>query len=289
MSNQDRDVFLKLESLQITGSFKLRGAAAKMTVLSEREKHRGILTASAGNHGLAVAHCAESLGLTATIVVPEAASLAKVDAISRYPVVLIKQGGSYDDAERNARRMEKETGLTFVSPYNDPDVIAGQGTIGLEILDDLKEVDAIVVPVGGGGLIAGVAIAAKAINPRVKVYGVEPETSPTMSAALEAGRITEITEEPTIADGLSGNIEPGSITFPVIQELVDDVILVSERAIREGIAGIARQEHLIVEGSAAAAIAALDDSRLRQGKIVALVSGRNITLDLFVEVIRDLN
>src|SRR5713226_2804299 len=210
-----REVFLKLECFQLTGSFKIRGAMAKLSALTPDERARGVLTVSAGNHGLAVAHCSEVLGLTATIVVPESASRAKVEAIRRYPVTLIECGAAYDDAERAAREMERETGSTFVSPYNDPEVIAGQGTIGLEILEDEPGLGAIIVPVGGGGLLAGVAIASKSINPQVRVYGAEPLASPTMTAALKAGRIVEIEEQDTLADGCAGNIEPGSITFPI--------------------------------------------------------------------------
>jgi threonine dehydratase len=246
-----RAVFLKLECFQLTGSFKIRGAMAKLSALTQDERSHGVLTVSAGNHGLAVAHCSEVLRLDATIVVPETASEAKVASIRRYPVTLIERGATYDDAERAAREMEREGGATFVSPYNDREVIAGQGTIGLEILEDSPDIDAVVVPVGGGGLLAGVAIAAKAVNPRIKVYGAEPVTSPTMTAAIEAGHVIEIEEQPTIADGCAGNIEPGSMTFPIIQRLVDGIILVSEDSIRTAIARIAREDHLMIEGSAA--------------------------------------
>ena len=280
-----RDVFLKLECFQLTGSFKLRGAMAKLSALTHDERARGVLTVSAGNHGLAVAHCCEVLGLEATIVVPESASRAKVEAIRRYPVTLIERGAGYDDAERAAREMELETGATFVSPYNDPEVIAGQGTIGLEILEDGPGLGAIVVPVGGGGLLAGVAIAAKAIDPQVQIYGAEPLTSPTMTAALQAGRIVEIEEQDTLADGCAGNIEPGSITFLIIQKLVAGIILVSEESIRNAIAKIAREDHVMIEGSGAVSIAALDDARLEARSIGAIVSGRNIGLDLFNKVI----
>ena len=273
------DVSLKLECLQVTGSFKLRGAAARLSTLTDEEKARGVLTISAGNHGLAVAHCAERLGLDATIVVPRSASRAKVEAIRRHRVTLIELGENYDEAERKAREMERETGKTFVSPYNDREVIAGQGTVAFEILEDDPTIDTLVVPVGGGGLLAGVLIAAKAIKPEIKVYGVEPETSPTMTAALNAGRITEIAENETIADGLAGNIEPGSITFPIIQELVDGLILVSEGAIRDAIARIAREDHLIIEGAAAASIAALGNDRLKSDRVCAIVTGRNIAIN----------
>lgn len=287
LSSQNRNVFLKFESLQTTGSFKLRGSAAKLTSLSGAERAKGILTVSAGNHGLAVSYCADALNLDATVVVPESASQAKVDAIRRYSVKLIKRGAGYDEAERAARQMEKETGLTFISPYNDPEVIAGQGTVALEIFEDLETLGAIVVPIGGGGLIAGVAIAAKSIKPGIKVFGVEPEASPTMTAALNAGKIVEISEDPTIADGLAGNVEPDSITFPIIQELVDDVLLVSERDIRESLARIAGEDHLIIEGSAAAPIAALAKPQVQHGDIAAVITGRNITMRAFAEVIKE--
>jgi len=281
-----REVFFKLECFQTTGSFKLRGAMSKLSALNEDERARGVLTVSAGNHGLAVAHCSEVLGLETTVVVPESASRAKVSSIGRYPVTLIERGASYDDAERAARELERESGATFVSPYNDREVIAGQGTIGIEILEDLRDIDAVVVPVGGGGLLAGLAIAVKALNPRVRVYGAEPLTSPTMTAALEAGRIVEIEEQATIADGCAGNIEPGSITFPIIQRLVDGVILVTEEAIRNAIARVANEDHLMVEGSAAVSVAASMDNVLDRMSIGAIVSGRNMSLDLFAEVIR---
>lgn len=278
-------VFLKLECVQLTGSFKLRGAMAKLSALTDDERSRGVLTVSAGNHGLAVAHCSEALGLDATIVVPESASPAKIAGIRRYPVKLIERGATYDDAEREARILEGETGATFVSPYNDPDVIAGQGTVALEILEDAPRVDAIVAPVGGGGLLAGIALAAKAIDSHIKVYGAEPQTSPTMTAALEAGRIIEIEEQPTIADGCAGNVEAGSITFPIIQRLVDGMILVSEEQIRTAIVRMAREEHFMIEGSAAVSVGALSDLQLQGKTVAALISGRNISLDLFEEVL----
>lgn len=282
-----RDMSLKLECLQVTGSFKLRGAMSKLSRLNDEQRSRGVLTVSAGNHGLAVAHCAEALGINATIVVPESASRAKVEAIRRYPVTLIERGASYDDAERAARVMERETSATFVSPYNDPDVIAGQGTIAREILEDAPDLDAIIVPVGGGGLIAGVAIAAKALKPNIRVYGVEPEASPTMTEALRAGRVIEIEEQATIADGLAGNIEPGSITFPIVRTLVDGIILVSEDAIRNAIFRVAREDHLMIEGSAAAGVAALADPAIQSQRIAAIITGRNITLDLFRGVLSE--
>lgn len=283
LSSADRDVFLKLECFQITGAFKIRGAMAKMTLLTDEERSRGILTVSAGNHGLAVAHAAEVLGLQASIVVPKSASPAKIDGIRRYPVKLLKLGAGYDEAERAAREMERQTGKTFVAPYNDEEVIAGQGTLALEMFQDEPDIQSLVVPVGGGGLIAGTLIAAKSLNPAIKVYGVEPSTTPTMTRALEAGRIVEIKEDETIADGLAGNIEPGSITFPIIKDLIDGMILVDEDRISAAIVNAAKNDHIMIEGAAACSIAALSDPRLSAGKIGAVISGRNITTDLFMK------
>ncbi|MEW6126316.1 MAG: threonine/serine dehydratase [Acidobacteriota bacterium] len=280
-----REIFLKLECFQQTGSFKLRGAMAKLTALSDEEKARGVLTVSAGNHGLAVARGAEVLKIDATIVVPKSASRAKVEAIRRFPVTLIERGANYDEAERAAREMERESGKTFVSPYNDLEVIAGQGTIALEILEDAPHLDAMVIPVGGGGLIAGIALAAKALNPQIKIYGAEPATTPTMMEALKAGQIIEVIEDDTIADGLAGNIEPGSITFPIVQRFVDDMITVSEAEIGEALYRFAREEHVMIEGSAAVSLAALHSPKLTGQSLAAIISGRNISLDVFMRAI----
>ncbi len=286
LSDERREVSLKLECFQVTGSFKIRGAMARIASLSEEELSRGILTVSAGNHGLAVAHCAERLGLDATIVVPRTGSRAKIEAIRRYGVTLLARGENYDEAEREAREMERASGKVFISPYNDPWVIAGQGTVAMEILRDDADIDTLVVPVSGGGLLAGVLIAAKAIDPRIKVYGAEPAASPTMKRSLEAGRIVEIEEEATIADGLAGNIERGSITFPIIERLVDEIVLVEEEAIKRAIARVAREDHLIIEGAAATAVAALDDMPASGRRVAAIVTGRNIAMDIFADVAR---
>lgn len=286
LSNEfGREVWLKLECFQATGSFKVRGAMARLAALTEEEKARGVLTVSAGNHGLAVAHCAQALGISATVVVPRSASPAKLEAIRRLPVTLIERGAGYDEAERAARAMERETGRVFVSPYNDPFVIAGQGTIGLEVIEDAPYLDAIVVPVGGGGLIAGIAVAVKAMKPHIEVYGVEPLASPSMRESLAAGRIVEIKEDETLADGLAGNIEPGSITFTMVEHLVDGMIAVSEDSIRQVIRRVAREEHLMIEGAAAAAIAALGDQQFKGYRVAAIITGRNISLDLFASLI----
>jgi threonine dehydratase len=279
-----REAWLKMECFQTTGSFKLRGAMSRLSALTESERARGVLTVSAGNHGLAVAHSASLLGIDATIVVPRTASRAKVEAIARYPVTLIERGESYDEAERAAREMERQGEKLFVSPYNDPYVIAGQGTVGLEVITDEPRLEAILVPTGGGGLLAGVAVAVKALMPHVEVYGVESTASPSMLRSLEAGRIVEIEEEESIADGLAGNIEQDSITFPIIKYLIDGIVLVSEDSIRRSITRMAREEHVMIEGAAAAGLAALDDDRFKDYRVAAIITGRNITLDLFRSV-----
>src|SRR5690349_14776547 len=232
---------LKLESLQPTGSFKVRGAVAALTTLDRAER---VVTASAGNHGLAVAWAAKRLGLDATIVVAETASPAKIAGIRRFPATLLVHGADYDEAERHALSLPGR----YVSPYNDPDVIAGAGTTGLE----LGGFDTVVVPIGGGGLASGIALATDA-----RVIGVVPDAFPAMRAALDAGRIVEIDGATTVADGLAGNVEPGSVTFEIVRDLVDDVVSVGERAIGDAMRFLATEHGLVAEGAGAAAVAAL--------------------------------
>jgi threonine dehydratase len=271
------NAWLKLECFQTTGSFKLRGAAACLTALPPG---RGVLAVSAGNHGLAVAHAAARLGIEATIVVPETASPAKVEAIRRYPARLIQRGADYDAAEALARPLAAELGLAFVSPYNDAAVIAGQGTLGLELLEQEPGLEAAIVPSGGGGLLAGVALAA----PGLEVIGAEPTGSPTMERALALGGIQRVQEQPTLADGLAGNIEAGAITYPLVAGRVREIVLVSEAEIRRAMVLAAYHEHLMLEGSAAVALAAA--ARLGdRGKPTAVVlTGRNVALPRFLEV-----
>ena len=279
------DVRLKLECWQPTGSFKLRGALAALTALTAEERARGVLAISAGNHGQAVAWGAAALGLAATVVVPTSASRTKVQAMQAYPITVLERGADYDEAERLARALAAEQGRVFVSPYNDAAVVAGQGTIARELLADWPELEAVVVPCGGGGLLAGIALALKALAPHVRVYGAEPEASPTMRAALAAGGLVAIAEQPTIADGLSGNVEPGSLTYPLIAAHVDGLVAVSEAAIREAMRAVAAHDHLIIEGSAAVAVAALGALPIAGRRAAVIVSGRNVTLDTFLAAV----
>lgn len=285
------DIFQKLELIQATGSFKLRGASNSLSMLPADERQRGIVTASAGNHGLGVAHAARALGIPATIVVSREASSAKIGALRRYPVRLLLEGSNYDVAERHARELARECGLAFVSGYNDPGVIAGQGTIALEILEELPHTAALLVPVGGGGLISGVAMWAKTVAPTIKVIGVQSEATPAMHAALDAASLVDVPDVPTLADGLAGNIEAESMTFELTQRYVDEIVLVRETDIRAAIRFYAHELHLIVEGSAAVGLAALLSGRVNvsalHGPVVDVVTGRNIAAERFNEVLHN--
>lgn len=281
------EIFLKLECEQKTGSFKLRGALNRMLSLTDEEKQRGVLTISAGNHGKAVAYASQLLGISATIVVPETVSPAKLAGIRSYPAEVRLLGKDYDEAEAATIKMAAESGQWFVSPYNDEWVICGQGTIALEILGERPEIGTIVVPLGGGGLGAGIAVAAKACKPSVQIRGVEPAASPTFTRCLEAGEIISIAEEPTIADGLAGNLEPGSVTFGLLRDRLDRVVTVTEQEIREAIAMTYHREGLKIEGAGAAAIAAITGGRERfeTAQVALVLTGANIHQQLFDEIL----
>lgn len=279
------EVYLKLENWQKTGSFKIRGALNKMLSLSSEEKQKGIITASAGNHGLGVAHAAKMLGIQGKIVVPENASLAKIKALQNYALELLKQGRDYDEAEEVAWQIQKREDLTFIHAFSDPEIIAGQGTIALEILEELPETETIIVPIGGGGLIAGIAIAAKSINSKLKVVGVQSEASPAMFNAVQAARCVETPIEETIADGLAGRFV-AEFTLELTQKYVDEVVLVSENGIKEAIKLMIENEHMLIEGAAAVGIAALLEKKIKtHGKIVVILTGRNIHSQVLKEIL----
>lgn len=278
------EVYLKLECAQVTGSFKVRGAASALLGGGGRWP---VVACSAGNHALGVAYAAAQLGIEATLVLPQDASPAKLEALRRYPVQLILAGAGYDEAETLAMRLAREEGLRFISPYNHPDVIAGQGTLGLEILEQLPNAEVLLVSVGGGGLISGIALWTKAMNPAIRIIGVQAEASAAMLAALQAGRLVETPTAPTLADSLAGNLEPGSITFTLVQQLVDLVIAVSENQIAAAMRYLLHEHHLVVEGSAAVVVAALLNglvSGLGGRKVVALLCGRNVASKTLLEV-----
>lgn len=278
------DVYLKLECAQVTGSFKLRGAANALLAAPDRGP---AIACSAGNHALGMAHAAAVAGVDVTLVVPETASPAKIAALRRYPVNLILHGTGYDAAEIEARRLAQERNMRFISPYNHPNVIAGQGTLGLEILEQLSDAELLIVGVGGGGLIGGVGLWAKAMNPNIRIVGVQAENSTAMLASLQAGEIVSAPDLPTLADGLAGNIEPGSITFPLVQRVVDLMIAVSETQIATAMRWALDEHHLVIEGSAAVTVAALLNglvAGISGRRVVALLCGRNVATEVVLSL-----
>ena len=278
----DGNVFLKIESVNLTNSFKIRGAMNAALRLSEGIDTQAptIVTASAGNHGRAIALAAEELGLACVVFTPKNAPEAKQNAIRRHGAVLHSDCEDYDAAERQAREFAEAEGGVYISPYNHPDVIAGAGTIGLELVEALTDLDVVVIPLGGGGLASGMGLAIKAAAPGVTIVGVEVEASSPFTLSLEAGRITEITPRPSLADGLVGNLEPGSMTFPLVKQVVDYVVTVSEDDLTRAMKGLATEERLIVEGAGAAAVAAVMAGKASAPgqKVVAMVTGGNVDL-----------
>jgi threonine dehydratase len=284
-------VYLKLENWQITGSFKLRGALNRMAALTDDERARGIVTASAGNHALGVGYAARALNVApATIFVPRTAPRTKIAKLREFPVEVRQVGKTYDDAHHAADEFARSTGGTFIHAYDDPRIVAGQGTIGLEILDDLPNVDAILVPVGGGGMITGIAIAVETIAPTTRVVAIQTDASPALRDSLRDNKCyEEYAHGPTICEGLAGGI--GKMVFDAAkQELIDDVVIVGEDDVRGAIRALAETEQLIVEGSGAVGIAALLTRAidLRGKRVAVVVSGGNIDLDNFRFQISDL-
>jgi threonine dehydratase len=281
---------LKLENVQITGSFKIRGALNAAILHTERHPGlpRPLVTASAGNHGRALAFAAEQIAVPLTVFVPRDAPDAKTRAIDAHGARLIRER-DYDAAERAAREYAQREGAAFISPYNDADVVAGAGTIALEVLEDLPETRCLIVPVGGGGLAGGIGIAAGAHAAPVRVIGVEAEASTAFSTSLRHGRITPIEPRATLADGLAGNLEADSLTFPLVRDTCDHIVLVTEDELRDAMAGLAAEERVIAEGAGAAAVAAVMARRVeeRKGPIVAIVSGSNIDLDKFTATLAE--
>jgi threonine dehydratase len=274
-------VWLKYECFQATGSFKLRGALNALLTMSDQQLQKGVLTASAGNHGLGVARAAAVLGVAATVVVPETASPAKVEALRSSGAELLLRGATYDDAESAAMSTARERGLPFISAYNDAAVVAGGGTIALEVMEDLPATRTMVVPAGGGGLISGIGVAAHGLDPAIAVYGAQSSASPALHAALEAGARVRVDVLPSLADGLSGNVEDGSITFDLLKEHVRQVVLVTESDIVDAMRWLLEHEHVLVEGSAAVGVAALLRGLLpTEGPLVLVLTGRNVAAEV---------
>lgn len=275
------NVFFKLENTQLTGSFKLRGAANKILSLSNVERQKGVITVSSGNHGRAVAYISRELGLPAIVCISEPVPANKREAIRSLGADLIVGGADGDQAMEFADEYQLEHGLTMVHPFDDPLIIAGQGTSGLEIMEEVPEVDTVVVPLSGGGLCAGVALALKSADPEIRVIGVSMELGPAMVESLRAGRIVEITESPTLADALAGGLnKDNTYTFRMIQKYVDETVLVSEDEIATAMSYLLEKHHLVVEGGGAVGVAALLFGKVhRLGKDIAvLISGGNVDI-----------
>ncbi|MCH3984593.1 MAG: threonine ammonia-lyase [Prevotella sp.] len=284
--NPEVDVYLKPECLQRTGSFKIRGAYYKISQLSDAEKAKGVVACSAGNHAQGVALGATAMGVKSLICLPAGAPISKVEATKRLGAEVCLVPGVYDDAYQKAIQLRDEKGYTFVHPFNDENVIAGQGTIGLELLDQLPGLEAVVVPVGGGGLISGVAFALKSLNPKVKVYGVQAEGAPGMVKSLKDGRVETLSSVSTIADGIAVK-EPGSLTFQVCRKYVDDIVTVSEDEICAAILRMIESEKMVAEGAGAASVAAVMFNKVpvKGKKTVCIVSGGNIDVTVLSRII----
>lgn len=283
------DVFLKLENMQLTGSFKFRGANNKINHLTPEERQRGVITASAGNHAQGVALTGHLLGIDTTVVMPDEAPQAKRDATRGYGAEVDIHGATFDDAHEWMKLRAQKEGKTIVDPFNDKYVIAGQGTIGLEILDDIWDVDTVIVPVGGGGLISGIAIALKSFNPNIHIVGVQSENVHGMYASVEAGHITKHHDDFTLADGTDVAV-PGDITFPIVSQLVDEIVLVNESEIAQAMKDLLQRTKVVAEGAGALPVAALESHKidqrwLKNKKIVAMVSGGNVDLSRVSNII----
>ncbi len=283
------DIILKLECLQETGSFKPRGAANKLLSLDPRKLQQGVIAVSSGNHGRALAYVARRLGLRAVVCIPETVPTNKREAIQKLGAEIVVKGAVYEEAVKEADRLMDQEGLEMIHPYDDPVVIAGQGTIGLELLEEFPDLDTVVVPLSGGGLLGGIAFALKSADPKIHVVGVMMERGPAMVESLRAGRLVDIVEEPTLADALAGGIIPNKYTFELIQKIVDETVLVSEQEIAAAMAFALKNHHLVVEGGGAVGIAALRTGKIRHlGKRVAVVvSGGNVDMPLLLRIAQE--
>ncbi len=279
-------LFLKPENLQNTGSFKLRGSGYKISQLSEEEKAKGVIACSAGNHAQGVALAASKCGIQSLICLPDSAPISKVEATKSYGAQVCLVEGVYDDAYQKALELRDEMGYTFVHPFDDENVIAGQGTIGLEIVQEMDDIDAVLVPIGGGGLISGVACAIKSINPRVKIYGVQAAGAPSMFNSIRQGKIETLPTVSTIADGIAVK-RPGDLTFELVNRYVDDIALVTEDEISTAILALIEKQKMIAEGAGAVSVAAamFDKFPIQGKKVVSLISGGNIDVTSLSRVI----
>ena len=285
--NPDATVFLKPENLQLTGSFKVRGSYYKISQLSEEEKAKGVIACSAGNHAQGVALAATKNGIKSTICLPDGAPISKIEATKNFGAEICLVEGVYDDAYQKALQLRDEHGYTFIHPFDDVDVIAGQGTIGLELLDQLKDLDAVIVPIGGGGLISGVAFAIKSLNPNIKVYGVQASGAPSMFNSIKKKKIERLPGVSTIADGIAVK-EPGQNTFAICSKYVDEVVTVTDDEVSSAILSLMEKQKLIAEGAGAVAVAAAMFNKvpIKGKKVVCVVSGGNIDVTILDRVIK---
>ncbi len=285
--NPDADIYLKTENLQITGSFKVRGSYYKMSRLSDEEKARGVIACSAGNHAQGVALSAQKNGIKAVICLPDGAPISKVEATKSYGAGVCLVVGVYDDAYKKALQLRDEMGYTFIHPFNDEDVIAGQGTIALEMTEQLQDIDAVIVPVGGGGLISGIAYTLKTLNPAVKVYGVQASGAPSMKKSIADGKIEELTSVSTIADGIAVKM-PGDLTYEICKQYVDDIVTVTDDEISAAILALMEQHKLVTEGAGAVSVAAAMFNKVdvKGKRVVCLLSGGNIDVTILSRVIK---
>jgi len=283
----EANVHFKLENLQHTGSFKLRGAMNKMLSLTREQRERGVVTASTGNHGAAMAYGLGKLGATGIVFVPQNASPAKVQAIERLGAEVQHFGDDTADTEAQARKFAAQKGLAYIPPYNDVQVIGGQGTIAVELVNQLDKIDTVFVALGGGGLISGIAAYLKSVHPGVDIIGCSPQNSQVMIRSVGAGKILDLPSLPTISDGTAGGIEPGAVTFDLCRELVDDYETVTEDEIKDGLKEFLQSQHMLVEGAAAVAVAAMVKRRDRlAGKnVVVIICGANLSLETLKTVL----
>ncbi len=283
-----KNVFLKLENLQVTGAFKLRGATNKILSLTQDERKRGVITVSSGNHGKAVAYVSGQLGVKVMICVAKTVPENKCQAIRNLGAELVVVGENADEAMMYADELQAERGMTMIHPFDDLEIIAGQGTIGLEIFEDFPEMDTILVPLSGGGLMSGIAFTVKSIMPKVHVVGVSMERGPAMVDSLKAGRVVEIVEEPTLADALAGGLNTDNrYTFSMVQQYVDETVLVSEEEIAEAMLFCLSQQHVVVEGGAAVGVAALLRNKVKNlgNNVAVVISGANVSIDTLKKIL----
>lgn len=284
---EDCQIYLKPENLQVTGSFKVRGSGYKISQLTEEEKARGVIACSAGNHAQGVALAATKYGIKSLICLPDGAPISKVEATKGYGAEVCMVPGVYDDAYNEAQRLREEKNYTFIHPFDDENVIAGQGTIGLEIMNEMPDVDAVICAIGGGGLISGVACAIKSLNPNIKVYGVQAEGAPSMYQSIKEGKPVCLDRVSTIADGIQVK-EPGVHTFELVKKYVDDIVTVSDDEISSAILKLIETQKMIAEGAGAAPLAAVMFNKLplKGKKVVCVVSGGNIDVTILNRVIK---